>query len=210
MLVVCGTICGCDDYEDIAGWGETHLETLRQYLPYKNGVPSERWLTILMNRINPALFADAFAAWVRATLPGKADMIAIDGKTSRRSHDKSADRSALHLVSAFASTAKLVLAQEAVPDKANELAALEPLVSRISGATPAACFVSKRLLITRLGSFVISMWVSFSRLVGFIFVVFCLSLEAFEVCAASVSDGQSNAISNDCSTEAENALIRSR
>ena len=131
MLVVCGTICGCDDYEDIAGWGETHLETLRQYLPYKNGVPGERWLTLVMNRINPAFFADAFAAWVRATWPGKADMIAIDGKTSRRSHDKSADRSALHLVSAFASTAKLVLAQEAVPDKANELAAIEPLLTRL-------------------------------------------------------------------------------
>ena len=131
LLVVCGTICGCDDYEDIAGWGETHLEALRQYLPYKNGVPGERWLTLLMNRINPALFADAFAAWVRATWPGKADMIAIDGKTLRRSHDKSDDRSALHLVSAFASTAKLVLAHEAVPDKANELAAIEPLLTRL-------------------------------------------------------------------------------
>ena len=54
LLVVCGTICGCDDYEDIASWGETHLETLRQYLPYKNGVPGERWLTLVMNRINPA------------------------------------------------------------------------------------------------------------------------------------------------------------
>ena len=58
-------------------------------------------------------------------------MIAIDGKTSRRSHDRSAARSALHLVSAFASTAKLVLAQEAVPDKANELAAIEPLLTRL-------------------------------------------------------------------------------
>jgi len=113
LLVVCGTICGCDDYEDIASWGETHLETLRQYLSYKNGVPGERWLTILMNRINPAFFADAFAAWVRATWPDKADMIAIDGKTSRRSHDRSAAGSA----DTAASALPRVAAQDKWSDK---------------------------------------------------------------------------------------------
>ena len=63
LLVVCGTIADCDDYEDIATWGGAHLDFLRQHLPYEHGVPGERWLTILMNRINPTLFAAAFAAW---------------------------------------------------------------------------------------------------------------------------------------------------
>lgn len=63
LLVVCGTIADCDDYEDIAAWGAAHLPFLRRHLPYAHGVPGERWLTILMNRINPALFAAAFAAW---------------------------------------------------------------------------------------------------------------------------------------------------
>ena len=115
LLVVCGTIADCDDYEDIAAWGAAHLDFLRQHLPYEHGVPGERWLTILMNRINPALFAAAFAAWVRESWPEKADLVAIDGKTSRRSHDRSAGAGPLHLVSAFATTARLVLAQEAVP-----------------------------------------------------------------------------------------------
>ena len=131
FLVVCGTIADCDDYEDIAAWGAAHLDFLRQHLPYEHGVPGERWLTILMNRINPALFAAAFAGWVRESWPGKADLVAIDGKTSRRSHDRGAGAAPLHLVSAFATTARLVLAQQAVPDKANELAAIPPLLERL-------------------------------------------------------------------------------
>lgn len=131
LLVVCGTIADCDDYEDIAAWGASHLDVLREFLPYEHGVPGERWLTILMNRINPALFAAAFAAWVRDSWPERADLVAIDGKTSRRSHDRGAGAGPLHLVSAFATTARLVLAQEAVPDKANELAAIPPLLARL-------------------------------------------------------------------------------
>jgi len=131
LLVVCGTIADCDDYEDIAAWGAAHLDFLREHLPYEHGVPGERWLTILMNRINPALFATAFADWVRESWPGCAGLVAIDGKTSRRSHDRGAGAAPLHLVSAFATTARLVLAQEAVPDKANELAAIPPLLARL-------------------------------------------------------------------------------
>jgi predicted transposase YbfD/YdcC len=131
LLVVCGSIADCDDYEDIAAWGAAHLDFLRRHLPYAHGVPGERWLTILMNRINPGLFAAAFAAWVRESWPEKAGLVAIDGKTSRRSHDRSAGAGPLHLVSAFATTARLVLAQEAVPDKANELAAIPPLLARL-------------------------------------------------------------------------------
>jgi predicted transposase YbfD/YdcC len=131
LLVVCGTIADCDDYEDIAAWGAAHLPFLRRHLPYAHGVPGERWLTILMNRIKPALFAAAFADWVRESWPEKTGLVAIDGKTSRRSHDRGAGAAPLHLVSAFATTARLVLAQEAVPDKANELAAIPPLLERL-------------------------------------------------------------------------------
>ena len=92
LLVVCGTICDCDDYELIAEWGEAHLPFLRRYLPYVHGVPGGRWLTILMNRIDPALFSAAFTDWVRETWPERPDILAIDGKTSRRSHDRTAGK----------------------------------------------------------------------------------------------------------------------
>lgn len=132
LLVVCGTIADCDDYDHIAAWGEAHLTFLRRHLPYRLGVPGGRWLTILMNRINPALFSAAFTTWVRATWPDRPEFVAIDGKTSRRSHDRATATAPIHLVSAFATTAKLVLGQEAVPDKAGELAAIPVLLARLA------------------------------------------------------------------------------
>ena len=68
LLVVCGTIADCDDFEFIAEWGEAHLDFLRRFLPYHHGVPTGRWLNALMNRIDPGLFAEAFTSWVRETL----------------------------------------------------------------------------------------------------------------------------------------------
>jgi predicted transposase YbfD/YdcC len=132
LLVVCGTICDCDDYEGIAAWGEAHLPFLREHLPFEHGVPGERWLTILMNRLPPALFAAAFTDWARETWPGIPEQVAIDGKTSRRSHDRKAGKAALHLVSAFATTQRLVLGQEAVADKSNETTAIPVLIERLA------------------------------------------------------------------------------
>lgn len=131
LLVVCGTICDCDDYDVIAAWGERHLAFLRRYLPYHHGVPGGRWLTLLMNRIDPGLFSAAFTAWVRETWPEGPDLVAIDGKTSRRSHDRSLEAPALHLVSAFATTRRLVLGQEAVADKSSETTAIPILLERL-------------------------------------------------------------------------------
>jgi predicted transposase YbfD/YdcC len=85
-----------------------------------------------MNRINPALFSAAFTAWVRAVWPDRPDFVAIDGKTSRRSHDRAAGTEAIHLVSAFATTSALVLGQEAVADKSNELTAIPQLLARLA------------------------------------------------------------------------------
>src|SRR2546421_9981660 len=80
LLVVCGTIADCDDYEGIADWGEAHLAFLRRFLPYHHGVPGARWLTILMNRIDPALFSAAFTAWVRETWPDRGNLVAITAR----------------------------------------------------------------------------------------------------------------------------------
>src|SRR5271168_3229653 len=132
LLAVCGTIAACDDYEDIADWGEDHLDFLRRYLPFHHGVPCGRWLTLLMNRVNPQLFSACFTDWVRACWPDRVDLVAIDGKTSRRSHDRGAEQAPLHLVSAFATNSRLVLGQEAVEGKTNELSAIPLLLERLA------------------------------------------------------------------------------
>ena len=85
-----------------------------------------------MNRVNPVLFSAAFTGWVRFTWPTRPDLVAIDGKTNRRSHDR-ATGTPLHLISAFATTARLVLGQEAVPGKAGEATAIPALIARLSG-----------------------------------------------------------------------------
>jgi predicted transposase YbfD/YdcC len=134
LLVVCASIASCDDFDDIAAWGETHLPFLRRYLPYHHGIPCARWLNILMNRIDPDLFSDCFMSWARGLRPDAPDLVAIDGKTSRRSHDRSAGREALHLVSAFATREKLVLGQEAVAERSNEIVAIPALLERLAAA----------------------------------------------------------------------------
>jgi predicted transposase YbfD/YdcC len=132
LLVVCATIADCDDYDAVAAWGEAHIDFLRGHLPYENGVPGGRWLTILMNRISPSLFQAAFTARVRESWPDRPEFVAIDGKTSRRSHDRATGEAPLHLVSAFATTSRLVLGQEAVADKSNELTAIPTLLARLA------------------------------------------------------------------------------
>ena len=131
LLVVCGTMADCDDFDGIALWGKKHLTFLRRYLPFHYGVPGGRWLNLLMNRIDPALFSVAFTAWVRETWPERPNLVAIDGKTSRRSHDRAEGKAPLHLVSAFATTSRLVLGQEPVESKSNELSAIPVLLERL-------------------------------------------------------------------------------
>lgn len=131
LLVVCGTIASCDDFEDIVEWGKAHLGFLRRFLPYHHGVPGARWLNILMNRMDPDLFRNCFENWVRDRWPDTPDHIALDGKVSRRSHDRSAGKEALHLVSAFATHERLVLGQQVV-DGHGEQGAIPLLLRRLA------------------------------------------------------------------------------
>jgi len=131
FLVVCGTIASGDDYDDIVDWGEAHLPFLRRFSEFYHGIPCADWLRTVMNRIDPDLFKACFSSWVADCWPDKPDLVAIDGKTSRRSHDRKRGQKALHLVSAFATNSRLVLGQEAVADKSNEITAIPALLERI-------------------------------------------------------------------------------
>jgi predicted transposase YbfD/YdcC len=131
FLVVCGTIAGGDDYEEIVDWGKAHLSFLRRFADFHHGIPCADWLRAIMNRIDPDLFAACFVSWVAECWPDRPELVAIDGKTSRRSHDRKRGRNPLHLVSAFASRSRLVLGQEAVEEKSNEITAIPALLDRI-------------------------------------------------------------------------------
>jgi predicted transposase YbfD/YdcC len=132
LLVVCGTMAACDDYDDIVLWGNKHLDFLRCLQPYYFGIPCADWLRVVMNRIEPDLFASCFLAFVAERLPEAVGQIAIEGKTSRRSHDRGRGQAALHLVSAYATTHSLVLGQLAVADKSNEITAIPVLLKELA------------------------------------------------------------------------------
>src|SRR3984893_14721698 len=132
LLVTCAKIASCDDFEDIFEWGEHHLDFLRQFSEFHHGIPCARWLRSLVNRIDPALFGRCFTSWIAALWPGRHDFIAIDGKTARRTHDHRKGLKALHTLSAYATTARLTLAQTCVPEKTNEITAIPDLLDELA------------------------------------------------------------------------------
>jgi predicted transposase YbfD/YdcC len=134
LLVVCGTIAGCDDFDDIVAWGEDHIDFLRRFCEFHHGIPCERWLRTLFNRVDPVLFGGCFKSWVAALWPDRHEFIAIDGKTSRRTHDKRKGLKALHTLSAYATTARLTLAQLGVPEKTNEITAIPEILDELAEA----------------------------------------------------------------------------
>src|SRR5580693_3458339 len=134
LLVTCATIASCDDFDDIIAWGKHRLGFLRRFSEFHHGIPCERWLRCLVNRVDPALFGRCFENWVAALWPDRHDFIAIDGKTARRTHDRRKGLKALHTLSAYATTARLTLAQLSVPEKTNEITAIPELLDQLAQA----------------------------------------------------------------------------
>lgn len=127
LTTLSAAICGAEGWQDVEDFGELKLDYLRQILPYKNGIPSDDTFRRFFRSIDPNAFQALFRDWVKSlqqTLGN--NVIAIDGKTSRRSIDENGEM--LHMISAFATEARLVLAQEKVSDKSNEITAIPKLL----------------------------------------------------------------------------------
>jgi len=132
LLLLCATLAGADDVVEIALWGDEHLAFLRRFLPCKHGVPSHDTLGEVIAALDPELFKACFRAWVEDLRETEPDLVAIDGKTSRRTHARCEGRGPLHLVSAWAARQRLVLGQEAVSGKSNEITAIPLLLERLA------------------------------------------------------------------------------
>ena len=129
LLALCGGMAGADDFVEIARWGKRKLDFLRRLLPFEAGIPSHDTLNDVMNALPHDLFTECFTAWAAALREQDDEIIAIDGKTSRRAHG--ADGRPLHLVSAWAARQRLVLGQEACDEKENEISAIPRLLERL-------------------------------------------------------------------------------
>lgn len=136
LVTLCGVIAGADGWEDLEDYGASKLVLLREILPFAHGAPSDDTLRRFFRAVNPEAFREVFVAFVRDRLPEAAErLIAVDGKTLRGSYDGTAK--ALHLVSAFATEARLVLAQTATAEKSHEMTAIPELLKLLDlrGAT---------------------------------------------------------------------------
>jgi predicted transposase YbfD/YdcC len=136
MIVLCATLSGEDDWVGMEIFAEERADWLRQFVNLDNGIPSHDTLSDVMGRIDSAHFSALFAQWMRRALPSVDEAcIAVDGKTLRGSREQG--KATVHLVSAFATQARLVLGQQAVADKSNEITAIPELLSllELSGAT---------------------------------------------------------------------------
>ncbi|TWB12305.1 MULTISPECIES: ISAs1 family transposase, partial [Nitrospirillum] len=132
LLVLCATLGGAENFVEMEEWGADRLDFLRRFLPYERGIASHDTLNDVMNALDGELFSACFTAWVDELREAEPDIVAIDGKTSRRTHARSQGRDPLHLVSAWASRQRLVLGQQACAAKSNEITAIPLLLERLA------------------------------------------------------------------------------
>lgn len=136
VIAVCAVVACAQSWEDIAVYGRSKLGWLRQFLALPNGIPSHDTFRRVFMRIDPDAFEVCFAAWVSAlatpAMPDEPEVVAVDGKTLRRSFDRGRDLAALHVVSAWASEQRLVLGQRRVDGKSNEIIAIPELLQMLA------------------------------------------------------------------------------
>ncbi len=129
-IAICGVICGADSWVDLELFGKSKEGWLQGFLELPNGIPSHDTFGRVFARLDAQQFRDCFLEWVQAVSDlTKGQVIAIDGKTLRRSHDKSLGKTAIHMVSAWASENRLVLGQTKVAEKSNEITAIPELLA---------------------------------------------------------------------------------
>lgn len=128
ILVLCAVLSNANDFEAIALYGEQKIEFLRQFSAFENGIPRHDTISNILSALNPKEFQECFFNWVNSFAGTLRDVIALDGKTLRGSHDGWNAQRAIHMVSAWASCANLVLAQLKVEDKTNEITAIPTLL----------------------------------------------------------------------------------
>ncbi|GHO62565.1 H repeat-associated protein YdcC [Ktedonobacter sp. SOSP1-52] len=132
ILAICGVLCGAEGWVEIEEFGNAKKAFFTDLLDLPNGIPSHDTFGRVFALIDPKQFEASFIRWVQGISQTVNGVIAIDGKTLRRSHDQAGGKKALHLVSAWAVENRLVLAQLATEGKSNEITAIPLLLEQLA------------------------------------------------------------------------------
>ena len=133
FITLCAVICGADDWVSIERFGEAKEAWLTEVLKLENGIPSHDTFGNVFAAINTEQFSECFSRWAADIAElGEGEIIAIDGKCLRRSLDKASGKAAIHMVSAWATQNQLVLGQQKVDDKSNEITAIPKLLMQLN------------------------------------------------------------------------------
>jgi predicted transposase YbfD/YdcC len=129
VIAICAVISGADSWVEMEAYGNAKEQWLRQFLALPHGVPSHDTFGRVFARLKPEELQRCFLRWIQAVSEvTQGEVVAIDGKTLRRSFDRAAGKGAIHMVSAWASANRMVLGQQAVDEKSNEITAMPALL----------------------------------------------------------------------------------
>jgi predicted transposase YbfD/YdcC len=132
VIALCAIISGAEGWEDMEEYGHAQAEWFTQFLDLPHGIPSHDTFRRVLSRLKPDELTQCFVSWaeaLRESIDG--DIVAIDGKTLRRSFDHAASKGAIHMVSAWANANRLVLGRLKVDDKSNEIIAIPTLLKML-------------------------------------------------------------------------------
>jgi predicted transposase YbfD/YdcC len=130
-IAICATICGAEGWTEMAFFGQCKQQWLETFLALPNGIPSDDTFRRVISTLEPDEFEACFQRWTQAVSNHQRDIIAIDGKTLRRSHDSANGKAAIHMVSAWACENKMVFGQVATDEKSNEITAIPKLLEML-------------------------------------------------------------------------------
>jgi predicted transposase YbfD/YdcC len=132
VIAICAVVAGADNWEDVEAFGKAKVDWFQTFLELPNGIPSHDTFTRVFARLDPAQFQTCFVRWMAAVSERLgSQVIAIDGKVLRRSHDHGIGQAAIDMVSAWATTNRLVLGQVKVAEKSNEITAIPQLLAAL-------------------------------------------------------------------------------
>ena len=131
-IAICAVASGADSWVDVEEFGNMKREWLETFLDLRNGIPSHDTFGRFFAAIDADQFRRLFIEWVEQVYElTRGQVVAIDGKTLRRSHDRRSGKSAIHMVGAWASSNGVILGQTKVDDKSNEITAIPQLLNML-------------------------------------------------------------------------------